>query len=341
MRRREFMTLPGALGALSATPDFAAEQRWKRLGQVLHARSGDVWDRLVSAPHVVRVGDTLRMYFDGWQPWGEQFRRRIGLAEASVADPLAWSRVQDNPVLDLGPAGSIDSEWASYPWVVPISESHWHMYYAGWGGKFHAAVPRRKIWWTALAESDDAGRTWRRTGRALLDLGRKGACDEHGTGSCAVIKMGDEYWMYYTAISSPTPDWFRISVALAVSTDGGHSFRPHPAGALINIPPEMGKPGSTSSKPFVERDGDRFRMWYSCSKDGHHYRIHYAESRDGIYFKWLPDPVLDVSATGWDSEMTCYPCVVHLGGRTLLFYDGNGYAGIGAAELEPHPGGRR
>lgn len=135
----------------------------------------------------------------------------------------------------------------------------------------------------------------------------------------------------------PNPHWGRISTALAVSTDGGHTFEPHAAGALINIPPRIGHGYSTSSKPFVERNDDRFDVWYSCAVDGQYYRIHYAQSDDGMHFSWLPDPVVDVSPDGWDSEMTCYPFVIHHEGRTLMFYDGNDHAGIGVAELVSAP----
>jgi hypothetical protein len=139
--------------------------------------------------------------------------------------------------------------------------------------------------------------------------------------------------MYYTALSVPSPSWGRVSTALAVSTDDGHTFQPHAVGAVLNIPPRLDAGRSTSSKPFVERNGDRFDMWYSCAVDGAHYRVHYAQSDDGLRFRWRPDPVIDVSPTGWDSEMTCYPFVLHLEGRTLMFYDGNDHAGIGVAEL--------
>ena len=58
--------------------------------------------------------------------------------------------------------------------------------------------------------------------------------------------------------------------------------------------------------------------------DGEHYRIHYAESADGIHFKCLHDPVVDVSESGWDSQMTCYPSVIRhegpSGSRTLMLY---------------------
>jgi hypothetical protein len=44
---------------------------------------------------------------------------------------------------------------------------------------------------------------------------------------------------------------------------------------------------------------------------------------------------IDVSADGWDSQMICYPAVVDLGERVLLFYNGNGFGanGFGYATL--------
>ncbi|MBI3943616.1 MAG: hypothetical protein HY326_11440 [Chloroflexi bacterium] len=306
-----------------------SKQSWKRLGQIFPCTPADVWDRDPSAPHVLRLGDRLRMYYHGRQ--GQLIR--IGLAEAPLSDPLAWRKYSGQPVLDLGPPGSIDSHWAGYPWVVPITGTHWHMYYAGWGGQFDPNISYRKIWGTTLAESDDGGLTWQRAGRLLFQPGRPYAPDAHGSGSCAVLPVGNEYWMWYTAINQPRPDFYRISVALAVSTDGGHTFTPHPAGGLVNLPPQVGKLGSTCSKPCVDFTGGRFRMWFSVAQDGQNYRIHYAESPDGIYFNWLPEPVLDVSLSGWDHIMTCYPSVLSLEDRTLMFYDGDTYAGIGVAEM--------
>jgi len=39
---------------------------------------------------------------------------------------------------------------------------------------------------------------------------------------------------------------------------------------------------------------------------------------------------------GWDSDATCYPAVIQMGNRTLLFYNGNGYGrtGFGVAEMK-------
>ena len=303
-------------------------QYWKRVKQVLPCIEEDVWDRNPSSPNVLRVGDKLRMYY------GARLEQsvRVGFAEADVADPFTWKKMCDRSLLDPGEPGAIDLHWiGACPWVVPITDTHWHMYYIAWGGEY--GPTGMKIWRTSMAESDDGGITWERTGRSLLELGRPGACDEHGTGSCSVRKVGDEYWMWYTGVSSPRADWNRISVALAISSDGGHTFTPHSAGALVNIPPIIGMPGSTCSRPFVEHTEEGFRMWFSCAKDGLYYRIHYAESPDGIHFKWWPEPVLDVSASGWDHTMVCYPSILHLEDRTLMYYAGDGYVGIGVAEL--------
>lgn len=306
-------------------------QRWHRVSEtpLMPCIQDNVWDRHPSAPNVLRVGDHLRMYYHGRQ--GELIR--IGFAEAPADNPFSWTRHPGNPVLDLGGKGQIDSHWVAYPWVVPITDTHWHMYHATFGGTYLDEAKTFKIWRTALAESDDAGITWTRTGRPLFELERPQSADQHGTGSCCVRKVGTEYWMWYTAISRPRDDWHRITVALATSADGGHTFRPHPKGEVLALPPWIGATGSTCSRPFVECAPQGFRVWFSCARDGEHYRIHYAESPDGIHLRWSPEPVLDVSESGWDRTMTCYPSVLHIGDRTLLYYAGDGYASIGAAEM--------
>ena len=312
-----------------------AKQSWRKLGVVLPVEERDAWDQRPSSPFIIRQGDRLRMFFHGEQFFDDRNKlRRIGVAEASVDDPLTWKRVSAEPLIDLGAPGAIDSQWVAYPWIVPISDTHWHLYYAAWDGAFLETASWQKRFTTCLAESDDAGATWHRGGQPLLELGRPYACDEHGTGSCAVIGVGAEYWMFYTALSKPNADWGRVSTALAVSKDGGHTFTPHEAGALINVPPRIGHYASTSSKPYVERCGEGFDMWYSCAVDGQSYRIHYARSEDGLHYHWQPDPILDVSPEGWDSEVTCYPFLLRLQERTLMFYSGNSCAGIGVAELE-------
>lgn len=86
------------------------------------------------------------------------------------------------------------------------------------------------------------------------------------------------------------------------------------------------------------RDGIYF-MWFAhrATVDIPTYRIGFASSRDGL--NWDRNDAMagiDVSATGWDSQMICYPYVFkHLGSMYML-YNGNDYGrtGFGLAVLE-------
>jgi hypothetical protein len=90
-------------------------------------------------------------------------------------------------------------------------------------------------------------------------------------------------------------------------------------------------------RPWVVRDPDRFRMWYSIRSRSRPYRIGYAESADGLQWERQDDRAgIAASSAGWDSEMICYAAVIDAGGRRLMFYNGNchGATGFGVAVLE-------
>ena len=90
-------------------------------------------------------------------------------------------------------------------------------------------------------------------------------------------------------------------------------------------------------RPFVVKHGDRYKNWYSIRSQSKGYRIGYAESADGRTWTRRDDEVgLDVSSSGWDSEMVCFACVQQTKHGTYMFYNGNNYGetGFGAAVLE-------
>jgi len=56
----------------------------------------------------------------------------------------------------------------------------------------------------------------------------------------------------------------------------------------------------------------------------------YAESVDGYKFKRMDHKVgIELSETGWDSEMICYPNVFKHKNEIYLLYCGNGYGRTG------------
>lgn len=88
------------------------------------------------------------------------------------------------------------------------------------------------------------------------------------------------------------------------------------------------------ARPCVLKEEGIYKMWYSYR--GESYRIGYAESKDGIQWERKDKEAgIDVSATGWDSEMICCPHVFEHNGEKYMLYNGNGYGktGIGLAVL--------
>ena len=231
------------------------------------------------------------MYLHGLQFYSEQRKlTRIGLAEAPLDDPLDWRMVSEEPLIDLGGERATDSHMAAYPWVTRITDTHWHLYYAAWDAR-SSRMPRtrsatRPAWPKATTPASrggaTAGRCWRwdaaapptRTAPAPARCSRSATSTGCTTRRCRCRPP--------TGGGSPP----RSPSPATAATPSSRTLR----GALLNIPPRIGHLASTCSKPFVERSGDLFHMWFSRAVDGEHYRVHYAESADGIHFKWLPDP---------------------------------------------------
>ena len=66
------------------------------------------------------------------------------------------------------------------------------------------------------------------------------------------------------------------------------------------------------------------------SHRGSAYRIGYAESQDGIHWKRLDaDCQIDVSKSGWDSDMIEYPFVFDKKGKRYMLYYENSYGKTG------------
>lgn len=86
------------------------------------------------------------------------------------------------------------------------------------------------------------------------------------------------------------------------------------------------------SRPTVAQVGDSLTMWFSYrSGTGQTYRIGAATSQDGGE-SWqlaLDKAGIDVSPTGWDSQMICYPFVFRHAGKLWMLYNGNGYGATG------------
>ena len=124
-----------------------------------------------------------------------------------------------------------------------------------------------------------------------------------------------------------------IHVINYATSQDGENWKRHG----LAIPFELGK-AQAFSRPTVLILNGIFHMWFSYrSGDGTKYRIGYARSKDGI--KWERKNKLsgiDISKSGWDSEMICYPFVIEHKQEIYMFYNGNsnGKTGFGIARLK-------
>ena len=89
-------------------------------------------------------------------------------------------------------------------------------------------------------------------------------------------------------------------------------------------------------RPWVWKDENIYRMWYSIRRKNFPYCMGYAESANGIDWIRKDDEVgIKTSNSGWDSQMICYGAVLKVKEKTIMFYNGNnhGSTGFGLAIL--------
>lgn len=138
-----------------------------------------------------------------------------------------------------------------------------------------------------------------------------------------VSREGEAYRMWYGS----THTWDGGNgemvhvINQAVSTDGHHWQK-----RGLAVPYALGVAQAFSRPTVVGNAGEGYRMWFSYrSGSGESYRIGHAASADGECWELrLEQAGIDVSPSGWDSEMIEYPFVFDHGGERFMLYNGNG-----------------
>lgn len=303
---------------------WTAPQRWEKFaGNPIYTPAMTGWNTWVNGVSIVPVpdGKTYRMYYAG-------HAEGIGFAEASVSEPTKWKdhgRAVLTPRKDNWEGNKINQ-----PRIVMVTDTHWRMYYTGWGFK-GAGSP----WAMGLAESFDGGTTWKRyQDEPLIERGPAGSADDGAAMVPALLRVGDKWMMWYTGVKVTANKAQQIHICLAESTDGIHwtKYEKNPVVADAHAT-EVQR--SVISRCYVRHDNGVFRMWYSFGRPG--YRIFYAESLDGREWEHSPiAPVLGPSQKpAWDDDIVEYPEVQIVNGEYRLWFCGNGYGSVGYATGKP------
>jgi len=300
---------------------------WRKAGLVFRPSGERWWARRYATIPTVEVLDssTLRVYFAALD---EHSYGRIGYVDLDARDPRRVLAESAEPVLDLGELGSFDDCGVNASCAITVA-GQCYLYYIGW--QRCARVPY--MLFSGLAVSDDRQRFSRFARTPILD---RTPAEPFSRSAPFVLAEDGGFRMWYWSCLHWSDErggpHYNNVIRHAVSADGVQWQSTEAVCLEPRWPHEY-----SLGRPWVIRAGDRYRMWFSIRSHDQAYRLGYAESADG--YRWSRDDSavgLARSASGWDSEMVCYPCVVDVAGRRYLFYNGNhhGASGFGYAVLE-------
>ena len=267
-------------------------------------------------------GNVFRVYFSCRDA---QQRSHITCADIELQPPFRVVGIAEEPLLAPGEVGTFDDSGVSLSCIKQINGKK-YLYYLGWN--LGVTVPWRNS--IGLAIYDPATSTFQRFSQApLLD---RHDVDPFSISYPFVLEDEGVFRMWYGS----NLRWGREQkdmahlIKYAESDDALHWRR----NGIIAL--QFKNDGEYAmSRPCVIKEDGVYKMWYSYR--GYSYRIGYAESTDGIEWVRKDEEVgIDVSESGWDSEMVEYPFVFDHDGKRFMLYNGNEYGrtGIGLAVLD-------
>lgn len=317
--------------------------KWIKKGLIIKANGQREWmNSHIQNPYAVLMGDKIRIYFTTRPaPSNGLFKSVTAYLDLDKNDLAKVINISEEPILDFGNQGTFDEFGIMPGAVVKRTEKEYWLYYAGW--KRTVSVPYD--WSIGLAVSVDGGTTFSKYGEGpimgvsyndpyLLAAPRSVFIENdiwhmlYGSGTGWIFENGRAESMYLNrhAVSEDGINWKRDD-NYCVDT----VYEDESQSACCNI-----KIGNTYHMFFPYRHSTNFRN----KQRG--YLIGYAYSKDLKNWTRNDKSVgIGLSSEGWDSEMICYPHVIQIEDKIIMFYCGNafGQGGLGYAELDIPRGG--
>jgi len=239
--------------------------------------------------------------------------------ENDVDDHLAigsWDGAMFSyPVLNRGPPGSWDDQYAYYPTVL-YDGITFHMWYSGKDGIYNRI---------GYATSPDGVKWTKHPSNPLLYPGPFGSWENFGDWAPTVFydSMTSTYKMWYSGT-----DGTIYKIGYATSPDG-IAWTKYAANPVLYPAPSPSWDDFRVYTPMVYYDGITYHMWYAGNSAGNT-QIGYATSPNGIaWTKYAANPVLNLGPAGsWDDTHVFTPMVLYDGAIYQMWYsasDGANY----------------
>ncbi|MFZ4478454.1 MAG: hypothetical protein ACOYNZ_01025 [Rhodoferax sp.] len=316
--------------------------KWEKMGLLfdpMQVADRPVWMlSFAQAPNVIVFDEFVRVYFC-CRPAPDsnmQFVSYCAFVDLARNDLFQVRGLSKQPVLELGELGTFD-EFGTYPVSVMREGNDIVAIYGGWSRC--ESVPFNIS--LGLARSIDGGVSFTKFG--------SGPVLSHSPDEPFVVtspkirKYGDAWYLAYTAgkrwiLGEAGRPEIIYKLRMATSKDGINWTKQN----IDIVDSKLGNDEAQACPDIFFVNG-RYHMFF-CYREGldfrdnraRSYRIGYASSTD--LKSWERDDSivdLDISDTGWDSEMVAYPTVFELDGSIYMIYagNGNGRTGFGLARL--------
>ena len=300
---------------------------WEKMGLVYVPDGSRSWAKKYAFPPVPYAlnDEKLRIYLTFCD---ENMVGRMGYVDVAASEPSRVLEVSERPLLDIGQPGTFDENGLLPTCILPVGDDL-YVYYVG----YQLGYKVRYYQFAGLAISRDGGRTFTRERRTpILErsdaelVNRTSTFVMHENGTFRMWYVGGSDWTTVNGKTLPVYDLKYLE-----SRDGKNWG---PTGRTVL---EFEGDEHAFGKPWIIKEDRRYSMWYSVRTRSKGYRLGYAESKDGIVWDRHDDRIgIDVSASGWDSQMIAYAAIHSHRDQTYMFYNGNncGETGFGYAKLK-------
>lgn len=218
---------------------------WVKLGVVLDlGPPGSYDDVTLENPKVLKESEN---YYRLWYRGNDGSAGRILYANSS--DGVTWNKVGLS--LNIGNTGELDDEIVRPSTIYKTNDGTYKMWYDGFDGS------NFRIFYAISSD----GISWNKQG-VVLQPGSPGELDDtHVAGGHILLDSDGNYKMWYSGHDGST--YYRIF--FATSPDGETWTK---QGLVL----DAGNPGDydedSVSNPWVIRDGDWYKMWYTGASSG-------------------------------------------------------------------------
>ncbi len=300
--------------------------RWKKLGLIysIDALHPKLMSHVANPLAVPLQGNVFRVFYSGRD---QNNRSSVGAVDIDIVSRQVV-QIHKEPVFEYGASGSFYEHGVSIGNCYEVDDKR-YILFMGW------QVPPGKHW------RGDIGRLILNDDMSLaLDSEQPfmGSDDSDPISlSYPWVTVDDQsnYRMWYgSTLTWDAGNGEMLHVLHHAKSENGVDWKKD----QHSIPYELGIAQAFSRPTVMHEPGGPYHMWFSYrSGNGETYRIGYAFSADGDHWVLkLEDAGIDISESGWDSEMIEYPFVFNHMGEYYMLYNGNGFgaSGFGLAILD-------